>query len=70
MRKFILKEKIRSPPKVKRGIDIVDEEILNEIIMGEAKKETQIKVNLERELKMIPPNKETPRKILQGKARG
>ena len=38
--------------------------------MGEAKEETQIKINLEKELKVVPPNKEAPGKILQGKTKG
>ena len=44
--------------------------MLNEIMMGEARKKTQIEINLEKELKVVPPSKEAPRKILQGKARG
>ena len=70
MRKPVLEKEIRSPLKVERGIDIIDKEILDEIIMGEAREETQIKIGSERELKVIPPNKEAPGKILQGKARG
>ena len=65
-----MEKKIGSPPKVKKKVNIVDEKILDEIIMGEAREKTQIEVGLEKELKMVPPNKEAPRKILQGKARG
>ena len=64
MRKPIPKEEIKSPPKVERGVGIIDEEMLNEIMMGEARKETQIEVDLEKKLKMVPPNKEAPGKIL------
>ena len=39
-------------------------------MIGEIREKTQIEINLEKELKMVPPNKEAPRKILQGKARG
>ena len=64
MQKFILKEKIGSPPKVGGGVGIVDEEMLDEIIIGEAREETQIEVSPEKELKVIPPSKEAPGKIL------
>ena len=70
MRKPIPEKKIGSPPKVEKGVDIVDEEILDEIIIREAREETQTEVNPERELKVVPPNKEAPGKILQRKARG
>ena len=70
MRKPVLKKKIKSPPKVGGEVDIIDEKILNEIIIGEAKEKTQVKVGPEKKLKMVPPNKEAPGKILQGKARG
>ena len=70
MWKSIPKEEIGSPLKVGKGVGIVDEEILDEIMMGEAREETQIKVSPERKLKVVPPNKEAPGKILQGKARG
>ena len=70
MRKPILKKEIKSPPKVGRGVDIINEKILNKIIMGEAREKTQIKINLEKELKVVSPNKEAPGKILQRKARG
>ena len=70
MRKPILKKEIGSPLKIKGGIDIINKKILNKIIIGEARGETQIKINLEKKLKVVPPNKEAPGKILQGKARG
>ena len=70
MRKLILEKKIKSPPKIKGGVNIVDEEMLDKIMMGEAKKKTQIEISPEKELKVVPPNKEAPGKILQGKARG
>ena len=40
MRKFILKKEIRSPPKIRGGVDIINEEILDEIIIGEAREKT------------------------------
>ena len=43
---------------------------MNKIVIGEAKEKTQVKINLEKELKVIPPSKKTPGKILQRKARG
>ena len=64
MRKPILEEEIESPLKIKKGVDIVDEEILDEIIMGEAREETQIEIDLEKELKVVPPSKKAPGKIL------
>ena len=70
MRKPILKKEIGSPPKVGGGVNIIDEEMLDKIMIGEAREETQIEINLEKELKVVPPNKEAPGKILQGKARG
>ena len=38
--------------------------------MGEAREETQIEISLEKKLKVVPPSKEAPGKILQRKARG
>ena len=70
MRKPILKKKIRSPLKVKGGVGIIDEKILNEIIIKEAREETQIEINPEKKLKVVPPSKKAPGKILQRKARG
>ena len=70
MRKPILEKEIKSPLKVGGGVDIVDEEILDEIVIGEAREETQVEINPERKLKVVPPSKEAPGKILQGKARG
>ena len=70
MWKPIPEKKIGSPPKIKKGVGIVNKEMLDKIVIGETKEETQAEVNSERELKVVPPNKEAPRKILQGKARG
>ena len=70
MRKPALKEKIESPPKIKKGIGIINKEILDKIVIGEAREKTQIEINLEKELKVVPPSKEAPGKILQGKAKG
>ena len=70
MRKFVPEEEIKSPPKVERGVGIVDEEMLDKIMMGEAREKTQVEIGPERELKVVPPSKEAPGKILQGKARG
>ena len=39
-------------------------------MIKETREKTQIEISSEKKLKMIPPNKEAPRKILQGKARG
>ena len=69
MRKPAPEKEIGSPPKVGGGVGIIDE-MLDEIVMGEAGEETQVEVGPERELKVVPPSKEAPGKILQRKARG
>ena len=70
MRKPVLEEEIGSPPKVRGEVGIVNKKMLDEIMMREAREETQAEVGLEKKLKVVPPSKEAPGKILQGKARG
>ena len=40
IQKPVLEKEIGSPLKVEKGVDIVDEEMLDEIIIGEAREKT------------------------------